>query len=158
MGLTHRQLAYVLFHVWNAIRDAWQNIDQLSYNGRWIHVFGEGDKGYQESIFHDEITGHWRMEIRRDLQPEEKQFLMEKYAHLSYDQMAEMMDKLTYIHTGEMVAYYMMRYGFYEGHTGYRADPIAMTYIFRLRSLEEIEAAFPGKLYEALTEHHTAGR
>jgi hypothetical protein len=157
LRLTHPQLARVLFHTWNAVRDAWQNIDHISYNGNLIQVLGEGDKGYQESIFHDEITGHWRMEIRRNLQPEEKQFLMQKYTHLTYEQMAEMMQKLTYIHTGEMVAYYVMRYGFYEGHQGYRADPIAMAFIYGLRSLKDIEAAFPGKLYETLTEHYTDG-
>jgi len=48
-----------------------------------------------------------------------------------------------------------MRYGFYEGHTSYRADPIAIAFIFGLRSLEEIEELFQGKLYKTLTEHFT---
>jgi len=46
-----------------------------------------------------------------------------------------------------MLPYYIMRYGFYEGHTDYRADPIAIAFIFGMRSLEEIEAAFEGRLY-----------
>jgi len=54
-----------------------------------------------------------------------------------------------------MLPYYIMRYGFYEGHTDYRADPIAIAFIFGMRSLEEIEAAFEGRLYEVLTQHFT---
>ena len=39
---------------------------------------------------------------------------------------------------------YIMCYGFYEGHTEYRTDPIAIVFIFGLRSIEEIEdAIFP---------------
>jgi hypothetical protein len=63
--------------------------------------------------------------------------------------------KLSYIHTGEMVPYYIMRYGFYEGHTSYRADPIALAFIFGLRTLDEIENALPGQLYSVLTDHCT---
>ena len=48
-----------------------------------------------------------------------------------------------------------MRYGFYEGHTDCRADPIAISFIFGLKSIEKIESAFQGRLYEALTEHFT---
>jgi hypothetical protein len=55
-----------------------------------------------------------------------------------------------------MEPYYVMRYGFYEGHTSYRVDPIAIAFIFGLRSLEEVEAAFPGAIYETLTTHFTA--
>ena len=54
-----------------------------------------------------------------------------------------------------MVPYYIMRYGFYEGHTDYRTDPIAISFIFGLRSLEDIEIAFTGNLYNTLTEHFT---
>jgi hypothetical protein len=46
-----------------------------------------------------------------------------------------------------------MRYGFYEGHTDYRADPVAISFIFGLRSLQEIEVAFKGNLNKVLTEH-----
>ncbi len=54
-----------------------------------------------------------------------------------------------------MVPYYIMRYGFYEGHTSYRADPIAIACIFGLRSLQQIESAFEGRLSEVLTTHFT---
>jgi hypothetical protein len=49
-----------------------------------------------------------------------------------------------------------MRYGFYEGHTAYRADPVVIACIFGLKSVEEIENAFPGMLYEVLTSHFKA--
>ena len=150
LGLTHPQMARVLFHVWNLDKSA---IDYILYNGKKIQIKAEGDKGYQESIFHDEITGHWRMEIWRDLEPEEERILQKNYAGLAPDQWSNLIKKLTGFHTGEMVPFYVMRYGFYEGHTGFRADPIAVAFIFGLRRLEEIEAAFPGQLYEKLTEH-----
>jgi len=54
-----------------------------------------------------------------------------------------------------MAPYYIMRYGFYEGHTGWRADPIVIAFIFGMKDLEEIDAAFDGKLYDALTKHFT---
>jgi len=40
-----------------------------------------------------------------------------------------------------------------EGHTSCRADPIAIAFIFGLKSIEEIESVFNGNLYEALTTH-----
>ena len=54
-----------------------------------------------------------------------------------------------------MAPYYIMRYGFYEGHTAWRADPIAIAFVFGLRRLEDIEAVFPGDLYNVLTGHFT---
>jgi len=54
-----------------------------------------------------------------------------------------------------MAPYYIMRYGFYEGHTDYRADPIAIAWIFGLRNLEQIEAAFQGRL-DVVMKHHFA--
>jgi len=66
-----------------------------------------------------------------------------------------MLKKLSHIYTGEMLPYYIMRYGFYEGHTDYRADPAAIAWIFGLRSLEQIEAGFSGRLDEVLTQHFT---
>jgi hypothetical protein len=60
---------------------------------------------------------------------------------------------LSRFQTGEMQPQYIMRYGFYEGHTFWRTDPIAIAFIFGMRSLVEIETAFSGKLFEMLTEH-----
>ena len=99
--------------------------------------------------------GAWQINFHRDLSESETTFLRRKYARLSDEQMAEMIKKLSHILTGEMEPYYVMRYGFYEGHTDYRVDPIAIAFIFRLKSLEAIEAAFPGRLYETLTTHFT---
>lgn len=53
---------------------------------------------------------------------------------------------------------YIMRYGFYEGNTPWRTDPIAIAFVFGLRTLEQIESAFPGRLHQALTEHFLAAR
>ena len=66
--------------------------------------------------------------------------------------MADFQKILSHIYTGEMVPFYVMRYGFYEGHAGYRSDPIALSLIFGLRNLEEVEKALEGNLYKALTE------
>jgi hypothetical protein len=41
--------------------------------------------------------------------------------------------------SGEMHPFYIWRYGFYEGHTAWRSDPIAIAFIFGLKSIEEIE-------------------
>ena len=162
LGLTHPQMARPLFHVWNMILTDykigrlarfWDYIECIFYNGRKVSAKGEGSRGWQESVFDDEILGMYQFEMWRELSPEERAFLKEKYPNLTEDQMAELIKKLTRIHTGEMVPYYIMRYGFYEGHTDYRADPIAIAFIFGIKSLEEIEAAFQGRLYEALTQH-----
>jgi hypothetical protein len=164
LGLTHPQMSRPLFHIWNMIlKDVqlkrlgrfWDHIEYILYNGRKVCVKAEGSRGWQESLFDDEILGMFQFEIWREPDQDEKAFLHEKYSNLSQEQMAELIKKLSYIHTGEMVPYYIMRYGFYEGHTDYRADPIAIAWIFGQKSLEEIEAAFEGKLYEALTQHFT---
>lgn len=99
--------------------------------------------------------GAFQINFYRELEEKEKAFLSEKYPGLSEQQMKELVQKLSHVTTGEMEAYYVMRYGFYEGHTDYRADPVAIAFIFGFRSLEEIETAFPGKLYEILMRHFT---
>jgi hypothetical protein len=55
-----------------------------------------------------------------------------------------------------MAPYYIMRYGFYEGHTAYRCDPVAIAYLFGLRALEQIETAFPGRLHRVLLDHRAS--
>jgi hypothetical protein len=42
---------------------------------------------------------------------------------------------------------------FYEGHTAWRTDPIAIAFMFGLKSIDEIEAAFSGQLPRVLTQH-----
>lgn len=162
LGLTHPQMARPLFHVWNIIKrhekkgSSLGGIDYFLYNGRKVYLIGsESGRGWQDSIFHDEILGAYHIEIGRDLDQGEKAFLNAKYSNLKAEQMTEFLKMLSYIHTGEMVPYYIMRYGFYEGHTGYRADPIAIASIFGLKSIQEIEKTFEGVLYQVLTEHFT---
>ncbi len=164
LGLTHPQMAKPLFHVWNlALQDIetghfrrfWKHFQYVLYNQQKVIISGFGTKGWQESIFNDEIKGTYQFDIHRELNAKEISFLREKYAELSEPQFKVLTENLTRIHIGEMVPYYIMRYGFYEGHTGYRADPIALSCIFGLRSIEQIEAVFPHKLYQALTDHFT---
>jgi hypothetical protein len=165
LGLTHPQMAKPLFHVWNLILKEyelgnmgryWDNIQYVLYNGLKIR-FGEVHpmRGFQESIFNDEIKGAFQINFYRELSEKEKSLLRKKYSHLNKEQTADFIKKLSRILMGEMEPYYVMRYGFYEGHTSYRVDPIAIAFIFGLRSLEEIENAFEGSLNKALTEHFT---
>ncbi len=165
LGLTHPEMARPLFHIWNLILKEyelrrigrnWDNVRYVLYNGKKIR-FGEvhPTRGFQASIFNDEIIGAFDINLFREVDESEKAFLRKKYPNLSEEQMAELVRKLSHILTGEMEPYYIIRYGFYEGHTAYRVDPLAIALIFGLRSLEEIEAAFPGRLYETLTTHFT---
>jgi len=55
--------------------------------------------------------------------------------------------------TGEMQPFYIYRYGFYEGHTSWRINPIAIALMFGLKPIEEIEAAFAGQLPRVLKQH-----
>jgi len=162
LGLTHPEMARPLYHVWNMLLleyDSgrafryWEALEYFLYNGKEVMVRAEGSRGFQESIFDDEIRGAFQIWLRRNLNDQELKFIRDKYSRLTSGEIEKMIDALTRIHTGEMVPYYIMRYGFYEGHTSYRADPIAVAFIFGMSSLDEIEAAFDGELYEALTKH-----
>jgi hypothetical protein len=161
LGLTHPQMAKPLFHVWNTILQEiecgkwgrFSGIQCFLYNGNKVTLRAESMKGWQNSIFQDEIQGRFDIDIRRQLTVAERAFLRGKYAHLSDTQMAELEERITHLHFSEMVPYYIMRYGFYEGHTSYRADPIAIACIFGLRSIEDIEHAFPGRLPRTLSGH-----
>lgn len=163
LGLTHPQLAKSLYHIWTIIRlyshtgrsagRSIENIDHLLYNKRKIRLLRTGGRGWQDSIFNDEIKGMYQIEFSIDLEKDEQEFLEKKYANLSREQMLDFQKKLSRIYTGEMAMFYIQRYGFYEGHTGYRADPLAIALIFGLISLGEIENAFPQILYQSLFEH-----
>jgi HEAT repeat protein len=166
LGLTHPELARPMLHAWNMVleqtiaysakRRLWADVEYFFYNGNKV-LFTEiaGTKGWQDSIFKDEVLGGYHIRLRRDLDADERAQIEAKYENLNSDQKQELIRRLTQIHTSEIEPYYIMRYGFYEGHTDYRADPIAIAFIFGLRSLAEIEAAFPGKLYGVLTSHFT---
>jgi len=164
MGLTHPELAKPLFNLWNILQlhDArmldlgrpLQAVNRFWYNGHEVELMSASyGKGWQTSIFDDGNLGMWQIEVQRQLLPEEEAYLTEHYAGLDAEQMDELITCLSYIHTGEMVPFYIMRYGFYEGHTSYRADPIAIAFVFGLRSLEELDAAFAGDLSSVLAAH-----
>ncbi len=160
MAFTHPDIVRPLFHIFNIIRAVKNdnkrgNIGGVVYNGRKIFLKFWGAKGWQESIFNDEIQGYWQIEMRRELSEEEETFLAKRYPDLTEKEMAVLTVKLSYIHTGEMAAFYGMRYGFYEGHTDYRADPISIASVFGLRSIEDLDGTFENDLYRALTDHFT---
>jgi hypothetical protein len=155
MRLTHPQTSKVLFHMWNLIFFPYQDIEFILYNGKRIYLEMHGSKGWQDSIFDDEIEGQYTLKIRRELESGEREFLKKKYSCLGQGRLSELIEDLSVIETGEMAFYYIRRYGFYEGHTDFRADPISVAFIFGLRSLEEIEKAFEKNLDEVLNEHFT---
>ncbi len=164
MSLTHPQLAKPLFHIWNLILKEielgnwegryYENIKHIYYNGNLLNFNVSGSKGWQISIFFDEVQGRHDIHINRNLSPQEDKYLKEKYSHLNNDEMAILIHKLTNLDFSEMLPYYVMRYGFYEGHTeDYRCDPIAIAFIFGLRSIEEIDIVFDGDLLNTLLKH-----
>ena len=159
LGMTHPTLAKPLFHIFNIILNVRigseeSGIKGVIYNNREIYLRFWGAKGWQESIFDDEILGYWEIEMWRGLDQDELAFLSERYSNLSAEDYADLIRRLSHIHTGEMVPYYIMRYGFYEGHTDYRADPLAVSFIFGLQTVDELEQSFEDHLYETMVEHH----
>jgi hypothetical protein len=162
LGLKHEDLARPLFHLWNLFlaQDGVgrrQATYRLRYQGKEISVQWEGSRGWQESLFADEIQGMHKFEVWRELDAEEQALISERYGHLNAQQRTKLVERLTRIRSGEMVPYYIQRYGFYEGHTDYRADPLAIARIFGLKSLKEIEEVFPGRLHEVLTQPFSTG-
>jgi len=167
LGLTHPQLAKPLFHVlnmmdmdlkldrWNMARHQWANITHFYYNDQIVHVTAEDTKGGQKSIFNDGIEGGFFIKLWRELKQEEILHLKKHYNHLNEDQFQEMVDRLSSINTGEIQPQYIMRYGFYEGHTYWRADPIALSFIFGIKTLDELDRRLKGNLYQALLKHYT---
>jgi hypothetical protein len=164
MNLTHSQLAHPLFHIWNLILTEyehgrigryWDNVVYVLYNGQKVN-FGDvyPTRSFQESIFNDEIRGTWDITIKRHFTEKERKYIDLEYQHLSKNDLNELERKISTIRIGEIQPYYIMRYGFYEGHTMWRADPIAISFIFGLKSLEEIDQCFKGDLYKKLTDHH----
>jgi len=163
MQLTHPELAYCLFHVWNFLLFEYEEgrmggsytgvIRSLIYNNKEVFISGNGSRGFQYSIFSDDILGNAEMYISRKPDSREMEFLRRNYSHLNSSEFDNMIKNLSSIHTGEMVPYYIMRYGFYEGHTEYRADPLSIAYIFGLKSIEELNKIFESQINEILSSH-----
>ncbi len=118
-----------------------------------MNFWASSSKGWQISIFHDEVQGRYNIHIDRNLNHEEEQYLEEKYSCLNNDEIAELQYKLTHLDFSEMLPYYIMKYGFYEGHTDYRCDSVTIVFIFGLKNLEEIDNVFEGNLFNTLTNH-----
>lgn len=151
MGLIHPELAQPLYHVFNLILVVKRDSDKgtvkaIKYNNKIVDLKFWGAKGWQNSIFNDEILGYWQIEMGRNLTEQEVKYLRKVYPRLTEEEFSRLIKKLSFIHTGEMIPYYIMRYGFYEGHTDYRADPIAISFIFGYKSIKDIEDIFPGTL------------
>lgn len=161
LGLTHAQLAEPLFHVINVLdqdvgvvyrNHSFDELVAIRYGGHHVFIKGEGTKGGQKSIFDDGIEGALDLDIWRPLSQEELCFLREAYPNLRYGAFSDLARRLSHLHTGEMEPQYIMRYGFYEGHTEYRTDPLTIAVVFGLKRLQEVEAAFKGRLPQVLTQ------
>jgi len=158
MGLTHPDIARPLFHLYNISREVGNysidnvtgdrmQMERMIYNGREINVKITGSRGWQESIFNDEILGSGHIEISREADEAELEFLERNYGNLPGDKFVALKRLLFNIHTGEMVLFYINRYGFYEGHTEYRVDPVSVALIFGIRPIEEVHRACAGDLH-----------
>jgi hypothetical protein len=167
IGLKHPQMAKPLFHVlnmmdidlslnrWNMARHKWENIQHFFYNNQKVFVEAEDTKGGQKSIFNDNIQGAFYIRIWRELEDWETKFLQERYKQLTPSEFNKFKSLLTNMNSGEIEPQYIMRYGFYEGHTYWRTDPIAIAFIFGLKTLPELESIFENELYQTLTGHFT---
>lgn len=159
LGMRHEELARPLLHLCNLIREAYPQTRQhrqthtVFYAGKEVSVDVLLTRGGQKSIFNDGIDGAWAIEIRRDLTKDETEFLDREYPNLTQGERDDLVKRLSQMLSGEMQPFYIWRYGFYEGHTAWRSDPIAIAFIFGFKSLEEIESAFLGQLPQVLTRH-----
>jgi len=158
MGMVHSQMAKPMFHIWNAILANYfeeKDTATIYYNSNIVRFNREWCNGYQESIFHDEIEGRHNIHIWRELSKEEIKYLTVKYNKLTEAQLKILIEILTHLHVSEMTPFYIMRYGFYEGHTSYRADPMAIAVVFSLKSIKDIDVSFNNDLYNILNQHFT---
>jgi hypothetical protein len=167
LDLTHPELAKPLFHVlnmidwdlsldrWNMAEHRWDNISSFYYNGNIINVEAFDTKGGQRSIFNDSIEGAFHIKLSHEFSNKETEYLHQHYGHLSEEEMEEFKARISYLNIGEMQPQYIMRYGFYEGHTFWRACPVAISYIFGFKSLGELDQLFEGDLFNIITNLYT---
>jgi hypothetical protein len=159
LRITHPDLARPLFHLlnmmqadidlgrWNMATHRWHNITSVISHGRTVHVVAGDTKGGQQSIFADGLDGSLWFELKGEITDAERAFLKARYPALRAEEMAALVRSLTCIRSGDMEPFYITAYGFYEGTTPWRTDPVALAFVFGLRTLEQIETAFPGRLY-----------
>ncbi len=129
MDLTHWDLARPLFHVWNLIwsysnlTTSWRkdHITKIFYNGHKIGLEFEGGRGWQTSLFNDSLTGSYRIRLNS--------------LEASSSNLENNFDEVFF---SELAPYYIMRYGFYEGHTEYRIDPRAVAMLFSLTTYPKL--------------------
>jgi len=90
LNLIHPEMAKPLFHVWNIIlegvkQNVWTSeamqVDYILYNGRQVYIKWQGGRGWQESIFNDEILGQYHLEMWRELDSSEKKISVRKLSH-----------------------------------------------------------------------------
>lgn len=167
MGLTHPDIARPLFHVVNGSGmmgklDAERiqevqgyDVSRIIYNDKEISYDITGSRGWQESIFDDEILGSGHIHMWGTVDEEDLLFLDDHYKDLSAEHRDSLKNMLSHIHTGNMVLYYITRYGFYEGRNEYKPDPLVVAYMFGLRTIEEIHEASGGNLFTYLTTPNT---
>ena len=125
------------------------------YYNQTVYIDVGDTKGGQKSIFNDNIEGAFYINLWREFDNSEISFLNEHYKHLPIQELEKLKTLISNMNSGEMEPQYIMRYGFYEGHTYWRTDPIAIAFIFGFKSLEELDKIFNGNLYEILTIHFT---
>ena len=159
LRLSHFEIGKVLFHVWNAgwmmgVIKTEHRLNKLFYFNRELSIDLPGSRGWQESIFYDEILGSGHLEVKGKLREEEVRFLKEHYKELTDDEFVHLTQFLSVVHTGDMLPFYVTRYGFYEGHTDYRTDPLAVAFLFGLRTIEEVHKAADGDLYKYFNSHY----
>lgn len=167
LGFTHPQMAKPLFHVlnmmdhdlnlnrWNMAKHEWEHIQYFFYNQQKVKVKAYDTKGGQKSIFNDGLEGAFHVQLWRDLSEKELAYLTSAYQHLSEDDFERLVNLLSLINIGEMQPQYIMRYGFYEGHTVWRAEPIAISFIFGMKSIEDLDSLFGGHLDQKLIYEFT---
>jgi hypothetical protein len=166
LGLTHPDLARPLFHVlnmmqkdidlgrWNMAAHRWHNVTAVLSHGRTVHVVAGDTKGGQFSIFDDGLEGASWFELTGAITDGERAFLEARYPRLGREEMDAFVRSLTRIRSGDMEPFYITGYGFYEGRTPWRTDPIALAFVFGLRTIQQIEAALPGQVHRLVMARH----
>jgi hypothetical protein len=135
---------------WNMAAHRWHNVASVISHGRTVRVVAGDTKGGQQSIFADGLDGSSWLELTGEMTAAERVFLKTRYPRLAPGEMDALVQSLTCVRSGDMEPFYITWYGFYEGATPWRTDPVALAFIFGLRTLEQIDAAFPGRLYDLM--------